>query len=576
MKYILALPHSYLFIINIRGVKTLRIYVAKPGESLIAIAKKYSIEPMELILLNPHIPLPDYGIGGQSIYLPSQPAVEPDTYREIPYCPPSEVQPLHEWIPLTPLDQMAQTEYDVLIVGTGAGGGAVLWRLCEKWKNSGLKIGVVEAGGLVLPSHVNGIPTLGSVRKEQFIQGHKLPYPAIEDPAEFPLAKQVLALGGKTILWGLVSPRFPSSAFAAWPVSYEEMNPYYNLAEQMMEVSSDFYDDSTAQQLLFKRLQENGFPNVIPYPYAVYTKSSKYGKIFSNPFFSSMTFFAYALNLRSFDVAINARCVRIHADKNIVTGVTVKDPALRAYHIKAKKVVMTTSTLENPRLLLYSGIPGRAIGHYLTDHSFINGIGKISRKEFTEIPGNVGLLAPASEREPFQIQMGGGSIVSMYQQYENIPEQDDLTMSILGFGEVEPRYENKVVIDPARRDRYGVPFIKIDFSYSERDYEVISRMAASLKRFAAAAGVALQSEPGKSDICAFQPGGSIHEAGTCRMGNDPSTSVTNRFGQVHGISGLYVADNSVLPTVSGTNPTLTIVALAIRTADYIAWQQNNE
>ncbi|WP_081417120.1 GMC oxidoreductase [Paenibacillus sp. Soil522] len=563
----------------------MRIYVAQSGETLLTLAKKYNIEPTELITLNPHIAITDSSIGGQSVYLPSHSATptpslsdtDMDAYQEIPYCPPSGLQPLHEWIPLTPLDQMAQTEYDVLIVGSGAGGGAVLWRLCEKWKDSGLKIGVVEAGGLVLPSHVNGIPTLGSIRKERYIAGHKLPYPAIENPVAFPMVKQVLALGGKTIFWGLVSPRFPPSAFAFWPVSYEEMNPYYNLAEQMMEVSSDFYDDSTAQQLLFKRLQENGFPNVIPYPYAVYTKSSKYGKVFSNPFFSSMTFFAYALNLRSFDVAINARCVRIHADKNIVTGVTVMDPALRAYHIKAKKVVLAASTLENPRLLLYSGIPGRAIGHYLTDHSFIVAAGKVSRKEFTEIPGIVGLLTPASEREPFQIQMSGGNAGTIsYQQYENIPVQEDLTMSILGFGEVEPRYENKVVLDPAREDRYGVPFIKIDFSYSERDLAVISRMAATLKRFAAAAGVALQSEPGKSKICAVRPGGSIHEAGTCRMGNDPSTSVTNRFGQVHGISGLYVADNSIFPTVSGTNPVLTIVALAIRTADYIAWQQNNE
>ncbi len=319
--------------------------------------------------------------------------------------------------------------------------------------------------------------------KGRFIESYKLPFPAIENPAEFPLAKQVLALGGKTLFWGLVSPRFPPSAFADRLLSYEELNPDYNIAEQVMEVGPDFFDDSTAQQVLFKRLQENGFPNVIPQPYAVYTKSSKYGKVFSNPFFSSISFFSYALNLRDFDLAVNARCVRIHADKNKVTGVTVMDPALRSYHIKAKKVVLATSTLENPRLLLSSRIQGRAIGHYLTDHSFVSSIGKISRKEFTEIPGFVGLLAPASEREPFQIQMGGGAIYRCIQQYENIPIQDDLILSILGFGEVEPRYENKVVLDPARRDRYGVPFIKIDFSYSERDLVVISRMAATLKRF---------------------------------------------------------------------------------------------
>jgi choline dehydrogenase-like flavoprotein len=64
------------------------------------------------------------------------------------------------------------------------------------------------------------------------------------------------------------------------------------------------------------------------------------------------------------------------------------------------------------------------------------------------------------------------------------------------------------------------------------------------------------------------PGDDNHESGTCRMGDDPATSAVNRYGQIHGIFGLYVADNSVLPSI-GTNPTLTTVALAIRTADHI-------
>ncbi len=61
----------------------------------------------------------------------------------------------------------------------------------------------------------------------------------------------------------------------------------------------------------------------------------------------------------------------------------------------------------------------------------------------------------------------------------------------------------------------------------------------------------------------------IHDAGTCRMGTDPDTSVTNPYGQVHGITGLFVADNSGIPTSGTANPTLTTVALAIRTADYM-------
>ena len=68
------------------------------------------------------------------------------------------------------------------------------------------------------------------------------------------------------------------------------------------------------------------------------------------------------------------------------------------------------------------------------------------------------------------------------------------------------------------------------------------------------------------------PGEDNHECGTCRMGLDPDTSVTDIFGQIHAISGLFVADNSVVRLSGPANPTLTTVALAIRTADYISGQ----
>ncbi|MNR60569.1 Paromamine 6'-oxidase [compost metagenome] len=68
------------------------------------------------------------------------------------------------------------------------------------------------------------------------------------------------------------------------------------------------------------------------------------------------------------------------------------------------------------------------------------------------------------------------------------------------------------------------------------------------------------------------PGADSHESGTCRMGTDPYTSATNPYGQIHHVPGLFVADNSVLPSTGGANPTLSTIALAIRTADYIAGQ----
>ena len=84
------------------------------------------------------------------IHIPS-PQTQVDEQLDVSTCPPvAAPEYLDDWVPLNSLDQMAQTEYDVIIVGTGAGGGAVLWRLCKEWGANGKRIGVVEAGDLFL------------------------------------------------------------------------------------------------------------------------------------------------------------------------------------------------------------------------------------------------------------------------------------------------------------------------------------------------------------------------------------------------------------------------------------------
>ena len=119
------------------------------------------------------------------------------------------------------------------------------------------------------------------------------------------------------------------------------------------------------------------------------------------------------------------------------------------------------------------------------------------------------------------------------------------------------------VLNPDRKDEYGVPEIEVHFSFSEAEQAEIQKMVESVKQISSVADITL------GEICLVPTGDLHHTSGTCRMGDDPSTSVTDLYGQVHGISGLYVADNSVLPFIGSGNPTLTTVALAIRTADHI-------
>src|SRR5207249_191332 len=102
-------------------------------------------ELYQLISINPHIASSGKIIAGQRINLPSSSWPPTENRVVAPFCPPvPQEQFIHTWIPLTSVEQMAATEYDVLIVGSGAGGGAALWRLCEQLENKGKRIGVVE------------------------------------------------------------------------------------------------------------------------------------------------------------------------------------------------------------------------------------------------------------------------------------------------------------------------------------------------------------------------------------------------------------------------------------------------
>ncbi|WP_245947306.1 GMC oxidoreductase [Bacillus taeanensis] len=321
------------------------------------------------------------------------------------------------------------------------------------------------------------------------------------------------------------------------------------------------------QDVLWKRLVFNGISEVKDYPLAIDMSRSRFGEIHSNAWFSSIYFLAYALNNRPFDLALNAYTTKVFVEKGKVAGVNVISPEKKNYTIRAKNIVISASALETPRLLLNSSIKGRSIGRYLTNHSFIRAHGKISRNQFPETIGNLALYKYETKHTPYLIQILGPDRYFVYQQFEEKVLPEELGVTYVTFGRVESRPENRVFIDPDVRDEYGVPMNQITFAYSENDRVVIYQMYEGIFQTAIAMGVRLDGEP-----TMLPPGADFHESCTCRMGIDPETSATNRFGQIHGVKGLYVADNSVLPTLAAANPTLSTVALAIRLADHIVKQ----
>lgn len=467
--------------------------------------------------------------------------------------PPNEI--IYPW---SSLDMMEKTDYDVIIVGTGAGGGAVLWRLAEQWGKNGKRIGVIEAGDYILPANMFDLPDWqplwANVNPPTPLYWESIPiYPANLQTPPSPLLtafETLLALGGRSIEWGLVSPRMSPVDLASWPVSSKEMNMYYNIAEEIMNVNKSFY--RTAEFLL-NRLRQNGFPEAGNKPVAVNIRPTANGEFNSTPRFCTISLLADAAKRRPFDIAINARAVQVYTDKGKAAGLRVMSKDKKSYFLKSKAVVLAASTFETPRILFNSGIHGAAIGHYLTCHSFEYTTANVDPADYPQIPGLYAVYVPRTNDRPYQMQMRG---------FPPHGRQFD----ILSLAVMESRYENRVALNPQKVDEYGFPEPVALLSLSDTDLEVMQIMEQGMKQAAEAMKVTIDP------ICMLPIGLVMHDMGTCRIGIDPATSGANPYGQVHGIPGLYVAGSSMIPTSGAANPFLTITALSIRTADYIVEQ----
>ncbi len=380
----------------------------------------------------------------------------------------SNADSMDDWIPLTPIERMAQTDYDVIIIGSGAGGGAALWRLCRQWGNNGKRIGMIESGPLLLPTHGRNMATMND---ERFIRYFENPlhteYIGKSWP-EYPGARIIRALGGRTLQWYLVSPRLNQEDFLTWPITYDELVPYYLTAEQIMNVTSRYAAGSSIQNLLLERLRSNRFPGATDIPLAADLEATHYGQIHSNVFFSSIMFLAYALNTRPFDLAVRTRAVQVLLDTGRATGVQVMTPELKTYTIRAKTVILSCGTWETPRLLLHSGIPGRAIGHYLVNHMKVFADAKGKRSQFGEVSGVASLWIPIpGNRWMIMYGFGTDPFDYFWYSYEDKPILDELKFRFVCTGTVEPRYENHVYLEPGTEDEYGIPRLQVNFSLQQ-------------------------------------------------------------------------------------------------------------
>jgi len=270
----------------------------------------------------------------------------------------------------------------------------------------------------------------------------------------------------------------------------------------------------------------------------------------------------------------------------------------KSLEAKARVVVIGASTLESARLLLLSKSPQHPngignssghVGHNFCEHLMGPGVTGLVKelvgKEHGIEDGRPGGFYVPRFRNLTDKQNGfirgygfeGNSGKTIFpdstgrpgfgKQYKKeVRDYAGAFISMGGFGEVLPRYENAVSIDPDVKDAWGVPALRFDYKFGDNEKKMAEDMANTAKEMFEAAGIEVIGV----DREILTEGWSIHELGTSRMGTDPKTSVLNQFQQSHDVRNLFVVDGSSHVSASCANPTWTIMALAWRSCDHLA------
>jgi choline dehydrogenase-like flavoprotein len=259
--------------------------------------------------------------------------------------------------------------------------------------------------------------------------------------------------------------------------------------------------------------------------------------------------------------------------------------------VQARVVVLACGTLETTRLLLNSGLANSSgvLGHYLMDQIYGAGIScsvpeARNGKSTPQLMGGSALIprfrnidskAPNFLRGyALNVFSGtGGMDPRNFAEYGDALHKKMESYHGSGFsagimGEVLGRYENHVSIDKNITDAWGIPVLHIDTKYTDNEFNMARDAVDTASELAETAGFEILAK----NYDPNPPGYSIHELGTARMGNDPKTSVLNKWNQSHDHKNLWVVDASSFVSAGWQNPTITLTSLSMRASEYLAEQ----
>lgn len=308
-------------------------------------------------------------------------------------------------------------------------------------------------------------------------------------------------------------------------------------------------------------------------------------------------------------------------DEGLATGVSYVDTQnLQEYTVRGKTIILGASACESARIMLNSssqthpnGLANSSglVGRYLHDSTGASLSGflpqLLDRKRYNEDGvGSVHIYSPwwgdnskLSFPRGYHIEYYGGMRMPSYGFLNWVPNFNDKTalkngnakpkggygqslkedyrsfyganLNMAGRGTALARKDNYCEIDPDKVDKYGIPVLRFHYKWAHEEVLQAKHMIDTFQSIMHEMGAIITSRiPGEDSMYGLQnPGKIIHEGGTTRMGNDPKISVLNKWGQAHDCKNLYVVDAGPFVQQGDKNLTWTILALSMRTAEYI-------
>jgi choline dehydrogenase-like flavoprotein len=498
----------------------------------------------------------------------------------------------------------------VVIIGSGAGGGTVGRELATR----GIKVVCLEAGPrLTLSDIVNNEPEMFlklSWLDRRVGQGYA--------PDGMPVWS-VKGVGGTTTHWTACCPRLADFELkslstygpledcnlADWPIASDELATWYARAEDMLGVtgtngierlppSANFkvmeaaaravgYSDIDTYNMAINSAPRDGRPACLQLGFcnSGCATNAKWTTLFNHIPQAEATDY--------YDLRPQSMVTRIVTDTNgRATAVRYIDSSGVEQEQKARVVCVAANVVETTRLLLNSATERFPSG--LANSS--NQVGRnymrhVMAMIFGVMPGVVnwykgttcaGVIRDEVKHDPARGFVGGFQYHLLAlgpeyiannlipggwgKEYAELMLDYDKLSGVIVTGEDPPQADNRITLHASEKDQFGLPVPVVTYNKHSN--------TEAMLQYAYRRGREMYEALGATRVFTHEGFGATHNMGTCRMGSDPATSVCNSYGQTHDIPNLFVSDGSLFPTSGSANPTLTIISLMLRQADYLA------